>query len=116
MTNSQQDQDSAQFLDEAVGSGAAGRDLPNTATLRGRVLSWPTLVAAAIGAVLLGFALWKIFDFEWNEVWDNIRNIHPGPAFHRAIVGGDDQPSRDFVALDTMIEQVLGEPLEEASR
>ena len=39
-----------------------------------------------------------------------IRHIHPGPAFHREVVRGDDQPSRDFVALDRMIDQLLGEP------
>ena len=45
-----------------------------------------------------------------------IRHIHPGPAFHREVVGGDDQPSKDFVALDLMIDQVLSEPLEETRR
>jgi len=39
-----------------------------------------------------------------------IRHIHPGPAFHREVVGGDDQPSKDFAALDRMIDQVLGDP------
>jgi hypothetical protein len=42
------------------------------------VLSLPTLVAASIGAVLLGFALWRIFEFEWAEVLDNIKGIHIG--------------------------------------
>ena len=45
-----------------------------------------------------------------------IRQIHPGPAFHREVVGGDDQPSKDFVALDLMIDQVLSEPLVETRR
>ena len=27
---------------------------------------------------MLSIALWKVFDFEWNEVWDNVRGIHPG--------------------------------------
>ncbi len=39
-----------------------------------------------------------------------IRHIHPGPAFHREVVGGDEQPSRDFVELDRMIDQVLNDP------
>ncbi len=39
-----------------------------------------------------------------------IRHIHPGPAFHREVVGGDEQPRRDFVELDRLIEQVLDEP------
>ena len=52
--------------------------MPNAATLRQRVLSLPTLVAILVGAVLLGFALWRIFDFEWDEVWTNIKNVHLG--------------------------------------
>jgi thiol-disulfide isomerase/thioredoxin len=36
-----------------------------------------------------------------------IRHIHPGPAFHRELVRGDEQPSRDFVELDRMIDQLL---------
>ncbi|MDA1279426.1 MAG: lysylphosphatidylglycerol synthase transmembrane domain-containing protein [Chloroflexi bacterium] len=52
--------------------------MPGASTLRARVLSLPTLIAATLGAALLGFALWRIFDFEWNEVWDNVRNIHAG--------------------------------------
>jgi peroxiredoxin len=39
-----------------------------------------------------------------------IRYIHPGPAFHREVVRGDDQPSRDFAALDLVIDQVLDDP------
>lgn len=52
--------------------------MPNAATLRQRVLSLPTLIAILVGAVLLSFALWRIFDFEWDEVWTNIKNVHPG--------------------------------------
>jgi uncharacterized protein (TIRG00374 family) len=50
----------------------------DAATLRRRVLSKPTLIAALLGAALLSIALWKIFDFEWTEVWDNVRGIHLG--------------------------------------
>ena len=50
----------------------------NAATLRRRVLSLPTLIAAVLGAALLGFALWRIFDFEWAAVWSNIKGVHPG--------------------------------------
>jgi thiol-disulfide isomerase/thioredoxin len=42
-----------------------------------------------------------------------IRQIHPGPAFHREVVGGDDQPFKDFVTLDRLIDQLLGEFPEE---
>ncbi len=52
--------------------------MPSAATLRQRVLSLPTLIAIVIGAILLGFAMWRIFDFEWDEVWSNIKNVHPG--------------------------------------
>jgi thiol-disulfide isomerase/thioredoxin len=39
-----------------------------------------------------------------------IRHIHPGPAFHREVVRGDERPARDFAELDRMIDQVLDEP------
>ena len=38
------------------------------------------------------------------------RHIHPGPAFHREVVRGDEQPRRDFVELDRRIEELLTEP------
>jgi len=52
--------------------------MPSAATLRRRVMSLPTLTAILVGAVLLGFAMWRIFDFEWEEVWSYIKNVHPG--------------------------------------
>jgi glycosyltransferase 2 family protein len=52
--------------------------MPNAATLRQRVLSLPTLIAILIGAALLSFALWRVFDFEWDEVWTNVKNVHLG--------------------------------------
>ncbi len=39
-----------------------------------------------------------------------IRYIHPGPAYHREVVSGDDRPSRDFAKLQEMIEKLLAEP------
>ena len=27
---------------------------------------------------MLGFAMWRIFDFEWDEVWSNIKGVHLG--------------------------------------
>ncbi len=39
-----------------------------------------------------------------------IRYIHPGPAYHREVVAGDDRPSRDFAKLQEMIEKLLAEP------
>jgi uncharacterized protein (TIRG00374 family) len=52
--------------------------MPDVATLRQRVLSMPTLVAILIGGALLGFALWRLFDFQWDEVWTNIKQVHLG--------------------------------------
>ena len=50
--------------------------IPSVTTLRQRVLSLPTLITIIIGASLLGFALWRIFDFAWDEIWTNIKGIH----------------------------------------
>lgn len=46
-------------------------------TLRRRVFSLPTLIATVIGAALFAFALWRLFDFQWAEFWQNIRSINP---------------------------------------
>jgi uncharacterized protein (TIRG00374 family) len=43
--------------------------------LRRRVLSVPTLVALLVGAALFGFVLWRVFDFDWSQLWDNISGI-----------------------------------------
>jgi uncharacterized protein (TIRG00374 family) len=47
------------------------------ASIRQRVLSLPTLAAILVGALLLIFVLWRVFDFEWDEVWTNIKNVDP---------------------------------------
>ncbi len=39
-----------------------------------------------------------------------IRYVHPGPAYHRQVVAGDERPSRDFAKLQQMIEKLLAEP------
>ncbi len=39
-----------------------------------------------------------------------IRYVHPGPAFHREVVDGDEGPRRDFAELRRMIETLLAEP------
>ena len=43
--------------------------------LRSRILSVPTLIALLVGAGLLAFVLWRVFDFDWNELWTNIKGI-----------------------------------------
>ncbi len=45
--------------------------------IRRRVLSVPTLVALLAGAALLAFVLWRVFDFDWSELWANIRGVDP---------------------------------------
>ena len=42
-----------------------------------------------------------------------VRHVHPGPAYHREVVGGDEQPRRDFVELEHRIEELLAEPSRE---
>ena len=39
-----------------------------------------------------------------------IRYVHPGPAFHREVLHGDDRPRADFLELQGMIEKLLAEP------
>lgn len=39
-----------------------------------------------------------------------IRYVHPGPAYHREVLHGDDRPRRDFFELQGMIETLLAEP------
>ena len=45
--------------------------------LRSKVLSWPTLLALLAGGALLSFFLWRVFDFNWSELWSNIRGVNP---------------------------------------
>lgn len=45
--------------------------------IRGRILSVPTLIALLAGAALLAFVLWRVFDFDWSELWANIRGVDP---------------------------------------
>lgn len=45
-------------------------------TLRDRVFSLPTLIALLIGGLVLGFVLWRVFDFNWEDLLDNILAIN----------------------------------------
>ena len=45
--------------------------------VRRRILSVPTLAALLVGAGLLAFVLWRVFDFDWSELWANIRGVDP---------------------------------------
>ena len=44
-------------------------------TLRRRILSLPTLLALGVGGALLAFVLWRVLDFNWSELWENIRGV-----------------------------------------
>lgn len=45
--------------------------------IKSRILSLPTLIALLVGGALLAFVLWRVFDFDWNELWTNIKGIDP---------------------------------------
>jgi uncharacterized protein (TIRG00374 family) len=45
-------------------------------TLRRRILSLPTLLALVVGGGLLAFVLWRVLDFNWSELWANIRGVN----------------------------------------
>lgn len=49
----------------------------SVSAIRGRILSLPTLIALLAGAALLAFVLWRVFDFDWSELWANIRGVDP---------------------------------------
>ena len=67
MTNPNSEQGSANEANDARTAVASnGNGMPSAATIRKRIFSRPTLIAALIGAALLGFALWRVFDFEWD--------------------------------------------------
>ncbi|HIK89147.1 MAG TPA: flippase-like domain-containing protein [Dehalococcoidia bacterium] len=59
-------------------NAAPDSGMPDVVTLRQRVLSLPTLAAILVGGLLIAFALWRIFDFEWDEVWTSIKHVHLG--------------------------------------
>ncbi len=45
--------------------------------VRSKILSVPTLIALLAGAAILAFVLWRVFDFDWSELWENIKGIDP---------------------------------------
>ncbi len=57
----------------------ATEQLSPISRLRGRVLSFPTLAAVAIGGALLALVLVRFFDIDWGEVWRDVRSTRPGP-------------------------------------
>ena len=44
-------------------------------TIRRRILSLPTLLALLVGVALFAVVVWRVFDFDWGDLWDNIRGI-----------------------------------------
>jgi uncharacterized protein (TIRG00374 family) len=45
-------------------------------TIRRRILSLPTLLAFVVGGLLLAIILWRVLDFDWSELWSNIRGVN----------------------------------------
>ena len=48
----------------------------NPATIRKRILSLPALLALIVGVSIFAVILWRVFDFDWSELWSNIRGIN----------------------------------------
>ena len=44
--------------------------------MRRRVLSLPTILSAAFGLAIIGFLLWRVLDFEWDEFVDHLTGIN----------------------------------------
>ena len=44
--------------------------------MRRRVLSLPTILSAAFGLAIIGFLLWRVLDFEWDEFVDHLIGIN----------------------------------------
>ena len=58
-----------------IGNGNGNRISADA--LRSKILSLPTLVALLVGGALLAFVLWRVVDFDWSELWSNIRGVNP---------------------------------------
>ena len=54
--------------------------------LRSRILSLPTLLALMVGGGLLAFIGWRVFSFNWDELWANIRGMNLWLYFCAAIL------------------------------
>ena len=46
------------------------------AAMRRRVLSLPTILSAAFGLAIIGFLLWRVLDFEWDEFVEHLTGIN----------------------------------------
>ena len=44
--------------------------------MRRRVLSLPTILSAAFGLAIIGFLLWRVLDFEWDEFVEHLTGIN----------------------------------------
>ena len=53
-----------------------GRQLDGAALRRG-VFSIPTLAVTLVAGALLFLTLWRVFDVDWGELWDNVSTVDP---------------------------------------
>jgi hypothetical protein len=53
------------------------RQTPPDDRITRRLLSWPTLVATAVAAIVLGLVLWRAFDIDWGEFRRNAGRLSP---------------------------------------
>ncbi len=63
------------FLINNPKSGGKGQALSITDVLR-RVFSLPTMLSVAFGLAIIGFLLWRVLDFEWDEFVDHLTGIN----------------------------------------
>ena len=63
------------FLKNITNSTSNGRALGVADVLR-RVFSAPTLLSVAFGLAIIGFLLWRVLDFEWDEFVQHLTGIN----------------------------------------
>ncbi len=63
------------FFRNNSNSGGDGQEL-GVADVRQRVFSAPTLLSVAFGLAIIGFLLWRVLDFEWQEFVDHLTGIN----------------------------------------
>ncbi len=56
---------------------ANGQNTAPVERFRKRVFSPATLIATVIAGMVLALVLWRAFDIDWSQFWDNARKISP---------------------------------------
>ena len=62
------------FLSNNPNSGSGGQALGIADVVR-RVFSFQTILSVAFGLAIIGFLLWRVLDFEWDEFVDHLIGI-----------------------------------------